>query len=277
METLPQRQGHLTHIRSFMAVVLIAAMLIAGATVVIIRTDNNAEKITTAEKKAVTAEKKAVKAEKKSDMAEKKTEKTAKKAEATSEKTAQIQRVQTRVIRELVRTEVLVRGRNGLRGKTGPAPTRAEILAAARAVCAASDRPCDGPAGAEATAEQVADAIHKYCGDRSCQGPKGEKGDQGEAGKDSEVPGRDGKDGGPGKDAPPLTDEQRAADLSAYCQARNECRGADGAPGPSGPSGQDGAPGAPGALPESYQQRCSLPDLEGWSTCEYRPVPPPPA
>lgn len=70
----------------------------------------------------------------------------------------------------------------------------------------------------EPTAEEIFIAVSAYCANDACRGP---------AGAD-------------GTDAPAVTDEQIAAQVAAYCDARGECIGPMGPMGPAGANGEDG-------------------------------------
>ena len=92
-------------------------------------------------------------------------------------------------------------------------PTTAQMDAALERYCATHD--CTpGP-----TRAQVTEALADLCSEIRCRGEDGE---------DSTVPG------------PPPTAEQIDAAQARYCDARNECRGADGS---NGADGDDGVPG----------------------------------
>lgn len=122
------------------------------------------------------------------------------------------------------------RGVQGPRGPRGRAPTTAEVTQAVSAYLRANPpQPGRPPSEAEIIA-----AVATYCADNTCDGPPGPPGP---AGADSAVPGPAGPAGPAG---PGPSDEQVAAAVTAYCDARNGCTGPQGPQGEPGPSCPEG-------------------------------------
>jgi hypothetical protein len=104
----------------------------------------------------------------------------------------------------------------------------AEVTQIARAAAALVPKPKDGvtPTAAELQAIAAA-AVDVYCADGRCVGKQGDPGAT--------------VTGAPGKDAPPVTDEQLAARVAAYCASDSQpCKGDTGSPGAAGTPGADG-------------------------------------
>lgn len=115
----------------------------------------------------------------------------------------------------------------------------AEVAQIARVAADLVPKPKDGKSP---TAEQLqviaAAAVLTYCADAKCVGKAGEPGAT--------------VTGPPGKDAPPVTDEQLAARVTAYCSADSSpCRGLVGPEGPAG-RGIVSGPTCTGEGAESY-------------------------
>lgn len=91
-----------------------------------------------------------------------------------------------------------------------PKPLTVEQVAATAADIYAKNRPADGK---NATPEMVAAAVSAFCANGACVGA-------------------------PGKDAPPATDKQVLAQVTAYCNSHEECAGPRGTQGVQGVSFQ---------------------------------------
>lgn len=107
----------------------------------------------------------------------------------------------------------------------------AEVTQIARAAAALVPKPKDGVTPTTAQLQAIAAAaVDVYCADGRCVGKPGEQGKPG-----------DTVTGAPGKDAPPVTDEQLAARVAAYCASDSHpCQGPTGPGGPEGPTGPAG-------------------------------------
>lgn len=101
-----------------------------------------------------------------------------------------------------------------------PRPTMTQVADALADYCAANR--CRGADGEDSTVpgpgpttEQIATGVAAYCADGACRGEDGD-------------------------DATPLTAEQIQAAITAYCDARDQCRGPGGEDGTDGTDGKDG-------------------------------------
>jgi hypothetical protein len=99
-----------------------------------------------------------------------------------------------------------------------PRPLTIDQVTAVAADAAAKNKPKDG---ANATPDQIADAVASFCAGDSCVG-------------------RPGTNGEKGLDAPPVTDEQVRAQVAVFCAANNDCAGPPGATGSTGARGPQG-------------------------------------
>lgn len=113
-----------------------------------------------------------------------------------------------------------------LEGRSGTAPTDADVSFAVQLYCA--DGRCNGR---DPSISQVAAAVATYCNRRGeCKGPKGEVGVTGQVGE-------------PGPTGPPPSVESVMSAVVTYCSSRNECRGPKGENGANGTDGKDGVNG----------------------------------
>jgi hypothetical protein len=113
-----------------------------------------------------------------------------------------------------------------------------------------------GTPGANATDNQVADAVAGYCaGLNFCRGDTGKTGAAGANGANG-VDGTAGMNGTNGTDGQNATDAQVGEAVQDYCTVNNECQGPagkDGMNGTNGKDGTDGATGPPGpTCPDGY-------------------------
>lgn len=98
--------------------------------------------------------------------------------------------------------------------------TPSQIATVASAASKLVPKPKDGKTPTTAELQPlVSTAVATFCANGACRG-------------------KDGTPGKPGADAPPVTEEQLAATLAAWCEPRNNCIGADGK---NGANGNDGA------------------------------------
>lgn len=174
---------------------------------------------------------------------------TDKKATTAKKATDKVSRKVERQVIKLDRTITVLgkAGVNGLPGKNGsPGPPGRDAVvpfSLQDVIAGLSPKLADRIP----TAAQVVDA----CGS-ACVGPAG----------------RDGVDG---RDAPPVTDAQLDAAVARYCDAHNQCQGAQGVQGATGPQGLPGADGAPGAQGppgvSPTQFVCQPPNPDGTQNC----------
>jgi hypothetical protein len=113
-----------------------------------------------------------------------------------------------------------------------------EVAQIARVAASLVPKPKDGVTPTAAQLQAIATAaVAAYCADDRCVGKQGKPGKPGEQGEPGAT-----VTGAPGKDAPPVTDAQLAAQVAAYCAGdTHPCQG------PTGPAGATGATGATGA------------------------------
>lgn len=110
-------------------------------------------------------------------------------------------------------------GEPGAPGEPGRPPSQDEVLSAVALYC--NQGLCDGADGQNVTAEQVTQAVARFCNARGeCRGASG---------ADSEVPGPQG---------PPPSPEQISAAVANFCGEAN-------CDGPAGPAGSDGVDAVP--------------------------------
>lgn len=112
--------------------------------------------------------------------------------------------------------------------------TPAEVTQIARAAAALVPKPKDGVTPTASQLQAIAAAaVDVYCADGRCVGKTGDEGKPGAT-----------VTGPPGKDAPPVTDEQLAARVAAYCASDSQpCKGDTGSPGAAGAEGRGIAAG----------------------------------
>lgn len=120
----------------------------------------------------------------------------------------------------------------------------AEVSRIARVAAELVPRPADGKSPTAAQLQPLVSAtVAAYCAGGRCVGAAGKPGEPGKPGASVTGP--------PGKDAPPVTDEQllaaAKAALATYCtQDSNPCQGPAGPMGPTGPGGPVGPTGPEG-------------------------------
>jgi hypothetical protein len=130
-------------------------------------------------------------------------------------------------------------GEVGPAGPRGPSPTAQEVAQAVERFCAGGQCRAAGP-----SPTQVLTAVSLYCNSRGkCVGPEGAAGADGKDGVDGKdgAPGPEGPAGPEGPPGPGPTDTQIASSVAEYCSQGNNCS----TPDPDDPDPNDPDPDDP--------------------------------